>query len=214
MVKKIIPVILTNKMKDLKNKLRRLRGLTKQVQIDIIDGQFVNNKTLGLDDLIQIKSPLITEVHLMVLNPEKYLAQAKKTKIERIIFHFEAVKDIIGALEEAGRLGFEKGLALNPETPIKKIEPYLNKVDLVLLMGVQTGFGGQKFIPSTIDKIRKLRAINKKVKIEVDGGINLSNIEKIAKAGADYLVVGVGLFGAPDVKKRFQQLKSIINAVK
>ena len=214
MTKKIIPSILTDNPGDFKNKLRKLRGLTREAQFDFADGRFTKSKTLDFDVLIQNKSRSISEVHLMALNPEKYLSSARKVRIKRVIFHFEAVKSVSAVLKKIERMGLKKGLALNLRTPVKKIRPYLNKVDLILLMAVRVGFGGQKFSPPALDKIKKLRAMSKKVKIEVDGGVNLSNIGKIARAGADYFVVGVGLFGAPDVKKRFQQLKSIINAVK
>ncbi len=211
MGKKIIPVILTNKREKLVIKLRKLKGLAKETQIDIADGKFVNNQTVGLEDLIQVRPHLVTEVHLMVLKPESYLIQAKKAGIRTVIFHFESVKNISTVLKKIKDFGFKRGLAINPETPVRKIKPYLKKLDLVLLMSVRPGFGGQKFLPSTIDKIKALRLMSKDIKIEVDGGINLSNAEKIAKAGADYLVVGVHLLNTPNIKKRFKQLQLAIN---
>lgn len=101
-------------------------------------------------------------------------------------------------------------MALNPETEIKEIKPYLDTIDLVLLLAVQPGFGGQKFNVSVISKIKILKELAPEIKIEVDGGINLANIEEVAQAGADYLVVGTGLFGATDIKKRFKQLEQEI----
>jgi len=206
-MRKVIPVILTNDVKDLKDKLEKLDNLTDWVQIDIMDGKFVSNTSIRLKDLKKIQSNFNLEAHLMVLNPEKYLRISKKVNIKRIIFHFETVKYVLKILKKIEKLGFEKGIALNPETSIEKIEPYLDRVDLILLLGVQPGFGGQKFNPLVIDKIKSIKKIEPGVKIEVDGGINLSNISDIAKAGADYLVVGAGLFSSSDVRQRFIQLQ-------
>ena len=209
-MKQVIPAILTDDLEDLKNKLKKIKNLADWVQIDIMDGRFVNNHSISLEDLkqAQIKSNL--EAHLMVLSPEKYLSQAKMANIKRVIFHFEATKNILAILKKIAELGLKKGLALNPETEIKEIKPYLDTIDLVLLLAVQPGFGGQKFNVSVISKIKILKELAPEIKIEVDGGINLANIEEVAQAGADYLVVGTGLFGATDIKKRFKQLEQEI----
>ena len=209
-MKQVIPAILTDDFEDLKNKLKKIKNLADWVQIDIMDGRFVNNHSISLEDLkqAQIKSNL--EAHLMVLSPEKYLSQAKMANIKRVIFHFEATKNILAILKKIAELGLKKGLALNPETEIKEIKPYLHTIDLVLLLAVQPGFGGQKFNVSVISKIKILKELAPEIKIEVDGGINLANIEEVAQAGADYLVVGTGLFGATDIKKRFKQLEQEI----
>ena len=209
-MKQVIPAILTDDLEDLKNKLKKIKNLADWVQIDIMDGRFVNNHSISLEDLkqAQIKSNL--EAHLMVLSPEKYLSQAKMANIKRVIFHFEATKNILAILKKIAELGLKTGLALNPETEIKEIKPYLHTIDLVLLLAVQPGFGGQKFNVSVISKIKILKELAPEIKIEVDGGINLANIEEVAQAGADYLVVGTGLFGATDIKKRFKQLEQEI----
>ena len=209
-MKQVIPAILTDDPEDLKNKVKKIQNLANWAQIDIMDGKFVNNHSTSLEDLNQIQTKVNLEAHLMVLNPGKYLSQAKIMKVKRFIFHFEATKNILAVLKKTAEFGLKKGLALNLGTEIKKIEPYLNNIDLVLLLAVQPGFGGQKFDLSLINKIKILKKLAPKMKIEVDGGINLSNIKKVAQAGADYLVVGTGLFGATDIKKRFKQLGQAI----
>ena len=205
-MKQVIPAILTDDFEDLKNKLKKIKNLADWVQIDIMDGIFVNNHSISLEDLKQAQTKSNLEAHLMVLSPEKYLSQAKMAKVKRVIFHFEATKNILAILKKIAELGLKKGLALNPETEIKEIKPYLDTIDLVLLLAVQPGFGGQKFNGSVISKIKILKELAPEIKIEVDGGINLANIEEVAQAGADYLVVGSGLFKAADIKKRFKQL--------
>lgn len=244
-MKKIIPVILTNNLEDLKNKSKQLKGLTDWVQIDIMDGKFVKNISIKLRDLLKIRTRFNLEAHLMVLNPEKYLADCRKVGIKRVLFHFEATDQPLIVLEKIKRMGFEAGLALNPETPIKKIKPYLNKLDVVLILGVHPGFSGQMFIFSTFDRIRQLRDLSRQVnpvrngevldipslknlkiditsppqgagisngvKIEVDGGINLRNIQKIVRAGADYLVISSALFKSKNIKQTFKQFKKMIN---
>ncbi|MCH7759440.1 ribulose-phosphate 3-epimerase [Patescibacteria group bacterium] len=209
-MKQVIPAILTDDFEDLKNKLKKIKNLADWVQIDIMDGRFVNNHSISLEDLKQAQTKSNLEAHLMVLSPEKYLSQAKMAKVKRVIFHFEATKNILAILKKIAELGLKKGLALNPETEIKEIKPYLDTIDLVLLLAVQPGFGGQKFNVSVISKIKILKELAPEIKIEVDGGINLANIEEVAQAGADYLVVGTGLFKATDIKKRFKQLEQEI----
>ena len=206
---KIIPAILTNKIKDLEDKLKKLSGLVDLIQIDIIDGNFINNKTIGLKDLKKIKllKNFKLEAHLMVKNPEKYFEDCQKLGIKRVIFHIEAVKNLKEILETANKFKFEIGVALNPKTNIEKIKPYLNRLNLILLMGVNPGFQGQKFIPSVLNKIKTIKKVAPKIKIEVDGGINENNIKKVAYAGADYLIIGSSLWKSENIKKQLSKLK-------
>ncbi|MCH8741319.1 ribulose-phosphate 3-epimerase [Patescibacteria group bacterium] len=205
--KKIIPAILTNNPADLKNKLIQLKGLTGWVHIDIMDGKFVNNVTITLKDLARMQISFQIEAHLLVFKPEKYFPDCKKANIKRTIFHFEATDNAKRVLQAMERFHFQRGLALSPETPIKKINTYLDYIDLVLLMGVHPGFSGQKFIPGILKKIANLKQIVPRMKIGVDGGIKLSNIQKIAQAGADQCVVNSALFGNKNIKKTFAQLQ-------
>jgi len=209
-MKKIIPAILTNNLADLKNKLIQLQGLTDWVHIDIMDGKFVNNVTITLKDLSRIQNSFQTEAHLMVLSPEKYFPDCKKANIKRTIFHFEATDNAKRVFQAMKRFHFQRGLALSPETPIKKINTYLDYIDLVLLMGVHPGFSGQKFIPGILKKIADLKQIAPQMKIGVDGGIKPSNIRRIARAGADQCVVLSALFDNKNIKEALRQLQEKI----
>lgn len=199
----IIPAILTDSPDDLKNKLIQLKGLTDWVQIDIMDGKFTDNVSIQIEDLGRMHPRFNLEIHLMVLNPEKYFGECQKAKAKRVIFHFETVQNLKRTLEKARRFNFQIGIALNPETPILKVKNYLNQIDSALLLTVHPGFQGQKFIPQVLDKIRKLKEISPKIKIGVDGGINVFNVKKAAEAGADYLIVGSGLWKSKNIKKSF-----------
>lgn len=205
-MKKIIPAILTNDVNDLKDKLQKLQGLTDWVQIDIMDGRFVNNTSINLKDLKKISAGFNFEAHLMVLDPETYLQSARDAHIKRVIFHVEAVDDVSSVIEKIKIYGFEIGIALNLETELENVLPYKDIVDIILFLGVKPGFGGQVFMPSVIDKIKQLREIDKNILIEVDGGVKLDNISVLNSVGANYFVVGTGLFSAPDIKERFDQL--------
>lgn len=207
-MKKIIPAILTDSPKDLKNKLIRLKGLIDWVQIDIMDGKFTDNVSIQIEDLGRIHPKFNLEIHLMVQNPEKYFQKCQKAKAKRVIFHLEAVQNLERILKEARKFDFQIGIALNPETAIKKIKNYLNQIDLALLLTVHPGAQGQKFIPQVLDKIKELREISSKIKIGVDGGLNLFNIKKAAETGADYLVVGSGLWETKNIKKSLQDFSN------
>ena len=141
-MKKIIPAILTKNVADLKSNLGRLQGLTDWAQVDIMDGKFVNNISVSLDDVnrANIYKNLSLEAHLMVENPEKYFKQCQKGNIKRVIFHIEAAKDLKKLLDDIAGLGMQRGLALKPGTSINEIEPYIDSVDVILLMSVEPGF--------------------------------------------------------------------------
>jgi len=205
--KKIIPAILTDSPADLKNKLTQLNGLTNWVHIDIMDGKFVNNVTITLKDLARMQTNFQIEAHLMVFKPEKYFPDCKKANIKRTIFHFEATDNTERVFQEMKRFHFQQGLALSPETPIEKINTYLGYIDLVLLMGVHPGFSGQKFVSKVLKKITELKQEALRIKIGVDGGIKLSNIQKIAQAGADHCIVNSALFDNKNIKEAFDQLQ-------
>ncbi|MFH1392122.1 MAG: ribulose-phosphate 3-epimerase [bacterium] len=184
---KIIPTILAQNKQGFERKIKKIKKLGfKIAQLDICDNCFVKNKTY-----FDFDNNLDFELHLMVKNPESIIKQVKNYKnIKRIIFHFEAVKNIKKIINLIKKYNFQAGLAINPETPVFKIKKYLKYLDLILVMSVHPGFSGQKFIPETFQKIKKLRKINKKILIEVDGGINKKVALKIIKAGANVLAVG------------------------
>ena len=193
---KIIPAILTNSVEDLRAKLRQIQGAVDWAQIDLMDGKFVNNASVSLKDLSRIKTKIKLEAHLMVLRPEKLFPDCQKAKIKRVIFHFEAVKNLNEILRTTKKYNFQIGIALNPETAVSKIKPYLDKVNYILLLSVHPGFSSQKFIPLVLKKIKDLKKIAPQIKIGVDGGINAENVKQIAATGADYLMAASAVFSA------------------
>lgn len=212
MAKTIIPAILTDSPSDFQNKLKKVKGLADWLQIDVMDGKFVRNKSVSLRDLSKIKIPLKIEVHLMVENPENYFADCQKLGVKRVIWHVEGTVYPKKVLRQAAKYKFQKGMALNPQTPVNKIKPYFKQIDTVLLLGVTPGWQSQKFQPRILKKIIQLRKISKKIKIGVDGGVNASNIKKIVKAGADNLVVGSYLVKAKNTREKFRLLKEALRA--
>jgi len=211
----IIPAILTKDIADLRHKFEQLQGLTDWVQIDIMDKTLVNNTSITLEDLsgVEIAKEFSLEAHLMVKNPIQYFEVCKRANIKRVVFHIEA-QDTKNILSKAESFGFERGLALNPETSVEKIIPYINQIDVVVLMSVNPGLQGQAFIEETLEKIKALKNLlakhlpaGRQVKIEVDGGVNIDNIKSVADTGADYAVVGSGLFTSENIKERLAQLQ-------
>lgn len=208
---RIIPAILTNDIEDLRGKLEKIEGLTEWVQIDIMDGNFVDNTSCEVKDLPQdlIKS-FNLEIHLMVQEPVQYFQECEDAEAKKVFFHAEAVENINNVLRKAAKFSFETGLALNPDTPLNRVKNYLNEINSVLLLGVNPGFQGQQFIPEILEKVKDLKKINPNFKVEVDGGINISNIKEISQANPDYLVIGSGLWSSENIKKRFKELQSQI----
>lgn len=192
----IVPAILTDNIEEYHHKLSLLENVVPRVQIDIIDGKFANNQTITATDIASIKTPLFLEAHVMANNPRTYIEPLVNAGVQLITFHLEACqeKEVEDILEKTHQLGIEVGIAINPETPIKAVRPFLSKIDLVLIMGVHPGFSGQTFIPETLEKIKELKKLSTSIAIEVDGGINIDNLEDVLAAGADYVVMGSSLF--------------------
>ncbi len=186
------------------------------LHLDIMDGNFVPNITIGIPVVEAIskvaKVPL--DVHLMIEEPSRYLKEFIKAGASYISFHVEAEKHIHRAIDLAKNLGAKVGLALNPATPIFVLEDILPILDFVLIMTVNPGFGGQRFLDFTLEKIKKLKKIikekNLNILIEVDGGIKLNNVEKVLKAGANIIVSGSGIFSNP--KENTKKFKLILKS--
>lgn len=183
--------------------------------LDVMDGQFVPNISYGMSIIKQIskvaKKPL--DVHLMIEKPERYLKDFRDAGAEWITVHYEACPHLHSVVQQIKALGAKAGVALNPHTPVSVLEDIIEDLDLVLIMSVNPGFGGQKFIYQAIPKIRKVKELititNSKALIEVDGGVGLQNAEKILDAGANVLVAGSSVFKAADPAKAIEQLKDI-----
>ncbi len=182
--------------------------------LDVMDGRFVPNISFGLPVIEKIskvaKKPC--DVHLMILEPERYAEAFKEAGADHLTVHIEACTHLHRNIQQIKSLGMKAGVAVNPHTSIDLLKDILGDIDIVLLMSVNPGFGGQSFIPNTLNKIRELRKIidgNKlDVKIEIDGGVTLENAKEILDAGAHVLIAGNTVFTSKDPKQTVKQLKS------
>lgn len=203
----VLPSILVNDRKDLVKKLK-LVAPCPLVHIDIGDGLFVKNKTVQPPDFVGIDLSS-AEIHLMVKDVDHYVEHFAHSGVECIVFHVEACKDsaeVVHNIRHIKDHGVKVGMALNPETNITKVKNFLKSVDRVLIMTVHPGFGGQKFIAKMLPKISALRKLDRKINIEVDGGINLTTAPLAAKAGANMFVAGNAIFSAKNPQKAYKDL--------
>ena len=185
------------------------------LHIDIMDGVFVPNISFGfpvLEYVAQLsKKPL--DVHLMIVQPEKFVNEVKALGAMMMNVHYEACPHLHRVVQQIKDAGMKAAVTLNPATPVALLEDIIQDIDMVLLMSVNPGFGGQKFIPHTLDKIKELRALIERTGsqawIEVDGGVNLETGKLLVDAGADVLVAGSAVFKAPDMADMIHQLKNL-----
>ncbi len=183
--------------------------------VDIMDGRFVPNISFGMFivDFMKKMAQKPLDVHLMIVEPEKYISEFRKAGADVITVHYEACPHLHRTLQQIKETGARAGVALNPHTPVHLLEDILEQADQVLVMSVNPGFGGQKFIYQSIPKIRKLREMitvqNTNTLIEVDGGVGLQNAEQLLQAGADVLVAGSSIFKAEDPVQVISKLKEI-----
>jgi ribulose-phosphate 3-epimerase len=191
------------------------------VHADVMDGRFVPNITFGPKMIADLREPagdLEMSVHLMVEEPERYVEQFCEAGGDYISVHVEATPHAHRALQAIRNAGKKAGLALNPGTPVVVAEPLLDELDMLLIMTVNPGFGGQKFIPSGLRKIERARRLidgigrNGKTLLEVDGGVKLDNIADVAAAGADVIVAGSAVFGADNPAKAIEELTKRIDS--
>jgi len=181
--------------------------------LDVMDGRFVPNITFGMfiTEAINKLATKPLDVHLMIVEPEKYIESFRRAGADIITVHYEACTHLHRTLQLIKSTGAKAGVALNPHTPVSLLEECLEEIDLVCLMSVNPGFGGQKFIPQTYDKIRKLRQLiaehSADIQIEIDGGVGLDNLEQLIYAGADVLVAGSSVFGANSPFERIAAMK-------
>jgi ribulose-phosphate 3-epimerase len=183
--------------------------------LDVMDGVFVPNISYGIPVIEQIRKTTskICDVHLMIVHPENLTEAFKKAGADILTVHLEACKHLHRNIQQIKSLGMQAGVAINPHSPVKLLKDILADVDVVLVMSVNPGFGGQSFIPHSIEKIKQLRKMiddaGAHTKIEVDGGITLENAKQIVDAGADVLVAGNTVFRSADPKQTIHQLKSL-----
>jgi len=215
---KISPSILSADFSRLREEIKRLEmGGADMIHVDVMDGHFVPNLTIGPPIIKALRncSALPFDVHLMISPVHKYIKDYADAGADIITIHPEATNNLESSVSLIKKLNKKIGLSLNPDTSIKIIEKFLSSIDLVLVMSVYPGFGGQKFIPDVVDKIKELKSIkeksNLKFDIEVDGGINFDNSKLVVEAGANILVSGTTIFKNNDgnIKKNIETLKSI-----
>ena len=212
----ISPSILSADFSQLGNEIKRLEeGGADLIHVDVMDGHFVPNLTIGPPVIKALKKncSIKFDVHLMISPVHKYIDAYSDAGADIITIHPEATENLSASIKKIKDLGKKVGVSLNPETKVNVIKEYLNKIDLVLIMSVNPGFGGQKFIEHTYKKIQELKnLINSKdsnALIEVDGGVTDQNAEKLIQLGADVLVAGSFVFKSTDPKATISRLKSI-----
>jgi ribulose-phosphate 3-epimerase len=212
----IAPSVLSADFADLKGSFQLFANSPAEwVHIDIMDGRFVPNISFGLP-VVQAMRGLTDkffDVHLMIVEPEKYIEAFKKAGAEQISVHIEACPHLHRTIQQIHDLGMKAGVAVNPHTPVSQLEDIIADIDLVCLMSVNPGFGGQKFIHQTLKKIRdvvEMRTLSSsKALIEIDGGVTMDNALTFFEASADVLVAGSSVFNAPDPIAAVHQLKNI-----
>ena len=203
---KIAPSVLAADFSNLECELKDIEtGGADLVHLDVMDGTFVPNISFGIPVIQGIRkaSNMVFDAHLMIVDPERYVEQFRKAGADIINFHVEATKDPAGCIAKIKETGAKVGITIKPKTPVETIKPFLKDVDMVLVMTVEPGFGGQKFMADQVPKIAQLAAWKKELglsyDIEVDGGITLDNVREVLDAGANVIVAGSAVFGKEDI---------------
>lgn len=211
----VAPSLLASDFANLEREVRMINESEADwIHIDIMDGVFVPNLSMGLPVVEAIKrhARKVMDVHLMIVNPERYIEAFRQAGADVITIHIEACPHLYRNLEEIRRSGAKAGVAINPHTPASSLEMVIRQVDVVNVMGVNPGFGGQKIIATTFEKIRQIKDMIRKTGsealIEIDGGVNQDNAGRLIEAGTDVLVAGNFVFSSSDPKGVIHNLKS------
>ncbi|GHB24091.1 ribulose-phosphate 3-epimerase [Mongoliitalea lutea] len=212
----ISPSVLASDFANLQSEIEMLNASAcDYIHVDIMDGVFVPNISFGIPvtEAMHKHAQKPLDVHLMIVNPDNYLEAFAKAGASIISVHVEACNHLHRSLQAIKALGCKAGIAVNPHTPISSFEEVIQDIDLVCIMSVNPGFGGQKFIENTYDKVRRLKDLilrkNAQTLIEIDGGVNLVNAPLLMEAGADVLVAGSFVFNSSNPIKTIQELKSL-----
>jgi len=214
--KEILPSILSADMARFGEEIERVKaGGARIIHVDVMDGHFVPNITIGPPVVKSLRraTDLLLDVHLMIEDPDRYIADFIDAGADVITVHQEACRHLDRTLNLIRTSGAEAGVSINPATPVETLSTVLELVDMVLVMSVNPGFGGQKFIPYALNKLRQLdrerqdRGLD--FRLEVDGGITVENVAEAVRAGADWIVAGNAVFSAADPAQRVEQLQRI-----
>ena len=215
---KLSPSILSADFGILKEQLELLeKNGVEYIHIDIMDGSFVPNISMGIPVIKSIRkyTNMIFDTHIMIVNPEKYIKQFKEAGCDIINVHAEACENLYETIDNINKLGVKSGVTIKPNTPVSDIINVLDKVSLVLIMTVEPGFGGQKFIYSQLEKVDELVKLrqknNYKYKIEVDGGININNIQNVVSHGVDLVVAGSAILESDNIEKTVNEFNNILS---
>jgi ribulose-phosphate 3-epimerase len=215
--KKIAPSILSADFAYLADEIAKVTEAgADMIHVDVMDGHFVPNFTIGppIVKAIRKVTRLPLDVHLMMTNPDDYIHDFIKAGSNYITVHVETCPHLHRTIQSIKEEGVKAGVTLNPATPLSSVEEILGEVDLLLIMSVNPGFGGQSFIPSVLEKLRRARTMidqrGAKVELEIDGGIKVENVAAIAQAGADILVSGSAIFQSKDYKDTIQKMRRAI----
>ena len=216
MKKNIAPSLLAADFFDLSSQMKLLKeGNIEVLHLDVMDGMFVPSISFGMPVISSLRKSVdfFFDVHMMVENPERYIEDFYNSGADGITIHFEACKHIDRAISQIKSLGLRSGISINPATPVSLLENIVSEVDMVLIMSVNPGFGGQKFIPYSLDKIRELSKMrekkNPKLLIQVDGGVGVDNIKALSDAGVDEFVAGSSVFKG-DILKNIKALNDAL----
>lgn len=212
----IVPAILVKNKQEFIERVRLVQTQSKTVHLDVMDGKFVNNETFSDPAAFaRFKTKLKLGVHLMVENPRFHVVEWAKAGASRYIFHWESIsgneeaRDLIDQINENG---MEAGMAINPGTSVSKVKKILPSLDLILVMGVTPGWGGQKFDSKSLKKVKEIKKIAPGLSVGVDGGVKLENARDILKAGANFLVVGTAIYEAKDPVAELKKFKTLLVA--
>jgi ribulose-phosphate 3-epimerase len=212
----IVPSILSANFARLAEEITRVeRGGATMLHLDVMDGHFVPNLTIGPPVVESIRqcTRLHLDVHLMIENPERYVTEFVKAGANSVLVHYEACRHLDGTLGMIREAGAMAGVVLNPATPVAVLEDVLEVADYVLLMSVNPGFGGQKLIPYVLDKVRQLNVMRRAKKlalpIEIDGGVHRENLAEVVRAGCDWIVTGSAVFHSPDPEATVREMREI-----